>query len=244
MSTWTLTGCDFCPILHLPLSQHVYFPLHTLSTCVFSTSHTFYFTCTFTQGDSYTCEHVDTHTCAHTHMCTHRISNVFSKLLCTFRLEPLGPGPQAWLLNQSRERRERGHDASESGIALWDHLPSWEALGITCASVQTLWEALFPLKLTSWDSISAILVPMWAVLSLGGQWLKPCFLPSLPSPPWGVSVGESLLPRVPRRLPGVSQLLPRLTKRGHEARSRSQRGLTLRAQPSAATLGWSLHNWQ
>lgn len=43
----------------------------------------------------------------------------------------------------------------------------------------------FPWKLTPWDSISAILVPMWAVLRLGSQWLKPYFLPFLPSPPWG-----------------------------------------------------------
>lgn len=44
----------------------------------------------------------------------------------------------------------------------------WEALGITRTSPDPL-EASFPLKLTSGDSISAILVPMWAVPRLGAS---------------------------------------------------------------------------
>ena len=149
-------------------------PPSTFTTCVLSTSHTFHIMCTFTQGGSYTCEHVNTHT----HMRTHRMSNVFSNL-CAFRLEPLNPGQQAWLLSWSREGRGRGHDTFESCIALWDRLPSWEALGITPASVQTLWEASFPLKLTSWDSISAILFPMWAGAQTGGP-VTEATLSSLP----------------------------------------------------------------
>ena len=159
-------------------------PPSTFPTRVLSTSHTFHIMCTF--YITHFLLHMYFHTrrllcvwaCEHIHMCTHRISNVFSKLLCAFRLEPLGPSLQAWLLNRSREGSERGRDAFESGITLWDHLPSWEVLGITCASVQTLWEASFPLKLMSWGSISAILVPMWAVLSLGASGWSHAFFPS------------------------------------------------------------------